>query len=62
MMAYPCYVFVLFFIPGIEERVRVSVAAQATDGKANKELVLFLAKACGLKKSQVDLAAVSFYM
>ena len=46
------------FVLGIEDRVRVSVAAQATEGKANKELVLYIAKTCGLKKSQVDLATV----
>ena len=38
-----------------EERIKVRITAPPVDGKANEHLVKFIAKACGVAKSQVEI-------
>jgi uncharacterized protein (TIGR00251 family) len=38
-----------------EERVRVRITAPPVDGKANEHLIKFVAKTCGVAKSQVQI-------
>lgn len=38
-----------------EERVRVRITAPPVDGKANQHLLKFVAKACGVAKSKVQI-------
>ena len=47
-----------FSILGIGEEVQVAIASPPVDGKANTELVRYLADICGIKKSQVALTKV----
>ncbi|MGN0868119.1 MAG: DUF167 domain-containing protein [Akkermansia sp.] len=41
--------------PGVGRVLRLKIAAPPTEGKANKEIVSFLAKSLGLPKSAVEL-------
>lgn len=41
--------------PGVGRVLRLKIAAPPTEGKANKEMVSFLAKSLGLPKSAVEL-------
>lgn len=38
-----------------EDRLRVHITAPPVDGKANDHLIKFVAKACGIAKSQVAI-------
>lgn len=38
-----------------EDRVRVRITAPPVDGKANQHLLKFVAKACGVAKSKVQI-------
>ena len=38
-----------------EDRVRIRITAPPVDGKANAHLVKFVAKACGVAKSKVQI-------
>lgn len=41
--------------PGVGRVLRLKIAAPPTEGKANKEIVSFLAKSLGLPKTAVEL-------
>lgn len=40
-----------------EDRVRIRITAPPVDGKANEHLLKFVAKACGVAKSRVQIAS-----
>lgn len=40
-----------------EDRIRVRITAPPVEGKANKHLIKFVAKVCGVAKSQVQIKA-----
>lgn len=39
------------------ERLKIRIAAAPTEGRANKQLQQFLAKACGVKKQAVEITS-----
>lgn len=41
--------------PQVGRVLKVKIAAPPVEGKANKEIVLFLAKALGMSKSSIDV-------
>lgn len=41
--------------PGVGRVLRLKIAAPPTEGKANKEIIAFLAKSLGVPKSSVEL-------
>jgi len=53
-----CLQILFFQFLGIGEEVRNAIASPPVDGKANTELVRYLADICGIKKSQVALTKV----
>ena len=39
----------------LDDRLKIALAAPPVDGKANRELIAFLAKRLGLPKTAIDL-------